>query len=123
MLNLKEDLEKLGMAIEEFGQNTIIIRTLPQILKDLNCKEFVHDLLNEIGENETTKDTNVVFEKLTKIMACKGAIKSGQKLNVEEIESLLQRRKDFSITSNCPHGRPTTLSFSIRELESLFKRR
>ncbi|MGR3310502.1 MAG: DNA mismatch repair endonuclease MutL [Candidatus Brocadiales bacterium] len=123
MLNLKEGLEKLGMAIEEFGQNTVIIRTLPQVLKDLNCKEFTHDLLNEIGENETGGDTNVVFEKLIKIMACKGAVKAGQKLAVEEIESLLRRRKDFSITSNCPHGRPTTLSFSIRELESLFKRR
>ncbi len=123
MLNLKEGLERLGMAIEEFGQNTIIIRTLPQILKDLDCKEFVNNLLNEIGDNEVAGDANVVFEKLIKIMACKGAVKAGQKMTIEEIESLLQRRKDFSITSNCPHGRPTTLFFSIRELESLFKRR
>lgn len=123
ILNLREGLERLGMSIEEFGQNTIIIRTLPQILKDLDCKEFVNNLLNEIGDNEVDGDANVVFEKLIKVMACKGAIKAGQKLPIEEIESLLQRRKDFSITSNCPHGRPTTLSFSIRELESLFKRR
>ncbi|HHT9126041.1 MAG TPA: DNA mismatch repair endonuclease MutL [Candidatus Brocadiia bacterium] len=123
MLNLKDGLERLGMAVEEFGQNTVIIRTLPQILKNLDCKEFVNNLLNEIGDNEVAGDASVVFEKLIKIMACKGAVKAGQKLAVEEIESLLQRRKDFSITSNCPHGRPTTISFSIRELESLFKRR
>jgi DNA mismatch repair protein MutL len=123
MLNLKEGLERLGMDIEEFGQNTVIIRSLPQILKDLDCKDFINNLLHEVGDNETTGDANVVFEKLIKVMACKGAVKAGQKLTVEEIGSLLQRRKDFAITSNCPHGRPTTLSFSIRELEGLFKRR
>jgi DNA mismatch repair protein MutL len=54
--------------------------------------------------------------------ACKAAIKAGQRLTDSEIEELLADRKRFESTSRCPHGRPTTIRFSISELEKQFKR-
>jgi DNA mismatch repair protein MutL len=56
-------------------------------------------------------------------MACKGAVKSGQRLSQQEIQSLLEKKKGNTNTSFCPHGRPTTLEFKISELEKQFKRK
>jgi DNA mismatch repair protein MutL len=57
------------------------------------------------------------------MMACKAAIKSGDKLTAEEIAELLKQRAKVERSSNCPHGRPTTLRLSIQELERQFGRR
>jgi DNA mismatch repair protein MutL len=56
------------------------------------------------------------------MMACKAAVKAGDALTPEEIESLVQRRDLVERSSNCPHGRPTTLRLSLRDLEKQFKR-
>ncbi|MCC6359665.1 MAG: hypothetical protein IT450_13045, partial [Phycisphaerales bacterium] len=55
--------------------------------------------------------------------ACKAAVKAGDPLTGEEIAALLARRETAERSSHCPHGRPTTLHFSLRELEKQFKRR
>jgi len=54
--------------------------------------------------------------------ACKAAIKAGQRLTDTEIQELLAERQQFESTSRCPHGRPTTIRFSISDLEKQFKR-
>ena len=56
------------------------------------------------------------------MMACKAAIKAGDALTPQEIQALLARRDLVDRSSNCPHGRPTTLRLSLRDLEKLFKR-
>ena len=57
-------------------------------------------------------------------MACKGAVKAGQRLELQEIGELLEKKRSMSaFTNNCPHGRPTTLHFSLDDLEKQFKRK
>ena len=123
ILSLKDELDSLGLEIEEFGKSTIAIRAHPQILKNLDCRELIQDLLEEIDSDEIKSDTDSILRKIVKIMACKGAVKSGQRLSQQEIQSLLEKKKDNTITSFCPHGRPTTLEFKISELEKQFKRK
>ena len=63
-----------------------------------------------------------LFDDILNMAACKAAIKAGQKLTDSEIRQLLADRERFESTSRCPHGRPTTIRFSISELEKQFKR-
>jgi DNA mismatch repair protein MutL len=122
-MSLKDELGTLGLEIEEFGKSTIAVRAHPQILKNLDCRELIQDLLEEIDSEEIKGDTDSILRKIVKIMACKGAVKSGQRLSQQEIQSLLEKKKGNTITSFCPHGRPTTLEFTISELEKQFKRK
>ncbi len=123
IMDLKKELYTLGLEIEEFGKSTITIRTHPQILKNLDFRKLVQGLLDEIDNDEIKAHTDEILKKIAKIMACKGAVKAGQKLAPQEIQSLLEKRTDNITTSHCPHGRPTTLEFKISELEKQFKRK
>lgn len=122
--SLKEHLGTLGIEIEEFGHCTIVIRAFPQILKHLNSKEFLDGILSELDGDDYLRGEDKTLHKLIRVMACKGAVKSGQRLELQEIEELLEKREGIrAYTNNCPHGRPTTLYFSLDELQKQFKRR
>lgn len=122
--SIKKYLEELGVEIEEFGQRTIVIRAFPQILRHLPGKEFIESLLAELSEENSLKGKDKMLNKLISVMACKGAVKAGQRLEPQEIEELLKMKKSMNAyTNNCPHGRPTTLFFSLCELQKQFKRK
>lgn len=122
--SLKEHLRTLGIEIEEFGQCTLVVRAFPQILKHLNSKEFLEGMVSELEGDDYLRGKDKTLHKLIRVMACKGAIKSGQKLELREIEGLLEKREEIgAYTNNCPHGRPTTLYFSLNELQKQFKRK
>jgi DNA mismatch repair protein MutL len=122
IMNLKNEFCTLGLEIEEFGKSTIAVRTHPQILKNLDFHGLIQSVLEEIESDEIKGETDGILRKIAKIMACKGAVKAGQRLSPQEIQSLLERRKDEIVTDFCPHGRPTTLEFKMSELEKQFKR-
>ena len=119
ILELKDVLERLGLELEEFGRNSVIVRAVPQILKDVDPKELIKGLLEDTRERLTGEQ---MTDRIIKVLACRGAVKSGQKLSSQELVALLERRKDTEPLSHCPHGRPTTLFFSLEELDKQFKR-
>jgi len=124
VMNLKKNLEEVGVEIEEFGNNTIMIRSFPQILKHLHGKEFIESIIGISHDDDYRKSKEDVLKKIVNIMACKAAIKAGQKLDYQEIEELMEKRNNANTyTNNCPHGRPTTLHFSLDELYKHFKRK
>ena len=122
IMSLKEKFATLGLEIEEFGKSTIAIRTHPQILKNLDFHSLIQCVLEEIDSDDVKSETDNILIKIVQVMACKGAVKAGQRLAPQEIQSLLEQRKDNIVTSFCPHGRPTALEFKISELEKQFKR-
>ena len=122
IMSLREEFETLGLEIEEFGKSTIAIRTHPQILKNLDFHALIQSVLEEIDSDEIKSKTDNILRKIVQVMACKGAVKAGQRLAPQEIQLLLEQRRDNMVTSFCPHGRPTVLKFKISELEKQFKR-
>ena len=122
IMSLREEFDTLGLEIEEFGKSTIAIRTHPQILKNLDFHSLIQSVLEEIDSDDVKSETDNILRKIVQVMACKGAVKAGQRLAPQEIQSLLEQRKDNIVTSFCPHGRPTALQFKISELEKQFKR-
>jgi len=119
---IKPLLARLGMEVEPFGPDTIAISAFPSFLDRLEPSLFVQELL-EKGEQELLDlHEEELLHGVLDMMACKAAVKAGDPLTPGEIDALLARRELADRTSNCPHGRPTTLRLSLRDLEKQFKR-
>ncbi|HSI32613.1 MAG TPA: DNA mismatch repair endonuclease MutL [Tepidisphaeraceae bacterium] len=115
-------LGRLGIEVSPFGPETLAVHAFPTFLARVDPVEFVTDLL-ERGEQELLDlhDEELLHEILD-MMSCKAAVKAGDPLTAAEIQALLARKDLVDRSSNCPHGRPTTLRLSLRDLEKQFKR-
>ncbi len=115
-------LERLGIEVAPFGPDTVAVQAFPSFLHKLDPGDFVRELL-EKGEQELL-DLNgeELLHEVLDLMSCKAAVKAGDPLTPAEIAALLARRELVERSSNCPHGRPTTLRLSLRDLEKQFKR-
>ena len=115
-------LAKLGIELAAIGPGAVAIHAFPSFLEKLDPAAFIAELL-ERGEQELLDlhDEELLHEVLD-MMACKAAVKADDPLTPEEIAALLARRDLVERSSNCPHGRPTTLRLSLRDLEKQFKR-
>jgi DNA mismatch repair protein MutL len=115
-------LQRLGIEVSQFGPNTVAVQAFPSFLERLDAGEFIAELL-EKGEQELLDlHEEEVLREILDMMSCKAAIKAGDPLTPDEITALLQRKDLVERSSNCPHGRPTTLRLSLRDLEKQFKR-
>jgi DNA mismatch repair protein MutL len=119
---IKPMLEKLGIEVGVFGPETVAIQSFPSFLEKLDPGDFVRELL-ERGEAELLDlHGEELLHEILDMMSCKAAVKAGDPLTPAEIEALLARRDLVDRASNCPHGRPTTLRLSLRDLDKQFKR-
>ena len=115
-------LAKIGIEVSAFGPGSVAVHAFPSFLEKLQPGVFVRELL-EHGEQELLDlHEEEVLHEVLDMMACKAAVKAGDPLTPQEIEALLVRRELVERSSNCPHGRPTTLRLSLRDLEKQFKR-
>jgi len=117
-----ELIEKLGIELVPFGPHTYAIQAFPTILARAAPVDFVQDLIDLLIDKGVGLDAEELLDEILNMAACKAAIKAGQKLSDSEIEQLLTDRKHLEYASRCPHGRPTTIKFSMSELEKQFKR-
>ncbi|MDH4203289.1 MAG: DNA mismatch repair endonuclease MutL [Phycisphaerae bacterium] len=118
----KELFFKLGIEVEPFGPNTLAVQTFPALLEKADPVEFVKETLDKLVEEGAETDQERLVHEVLDMAACKAAIKAGQPLSDEEMNQLLKDKDIVQRTSRCPHGRPTTISFSLKELEKQFKR-
>ncbi|MHC4929106.1 MAG: DNA mismatch repair MutL family protein [Planctomycetota bacterium] len=118
----KELFVKLGIEVEPFGPNTLAVQTFPALLHKADPVEFVKEMLDKLVEEAADSDQERLIHEVLDMAACKAAIKAGHALSEEEMSQLLKDKDIVQRTSRCPHGRPTTLSFSLKELEKQFKR-
>ncbi len=122
-------LERLGIALEPAGPTAVSVQAFPTFLFDrkVDPKEFVDELL-EKAEDENLAETGGAdveegaLHEILDMMACKAAVKAGDALSESELAELLLMREQVERSSNCPHGRPTAIRLTIRELEKQFGR-
>jgi DNA mismatch repair protein MutL len=115
-------LARIGIEVSPFGPGSVAVQSFPSFLEKLDPAEFVRELL-ERGEQELLDlHEEELLHEILDMMACKAAVKAGDPLSPGEIEALLARRELVERSSNCPHGRPTTLRLTLRDLEKQFKR-
>jgi len=117
-----ELIEKLGIELVPFGPRTMAIQSFPILLSKAAPLDFIQDLMDLLTSKGPVLDAERLLDEVLSMAACKAAIKAGQKLSDNEIEQLLADKEGVDRTSRCPHGRPTTIKFSISDLEKQFKR-
>ncbi len=127
------ELLNVGIDIEHFGGTTFVIKSVPAIIDDRSIKQILRDIVgvllverleDKVDELLDDKDetTTIWLDKLLTVMACHSAIRANHQLNRKEMEQLIADLQKCENPYHCPHGRPTIISFSEKELEKRFKR-
>jgi len=121
--SVQAELAAEGFVVEPFGPATVAVQAVPAVLTRVDCVRLLRDLL----AGEASGDARVALrEQIAErfhSMACRSAVMSGDRLGDEEVRALLLAASSLEHPHNCPHGRPTVLSFGSAELERYFRRR
>ncbi len=121
VLNNSLTLRKLGYDIEDFGDNSILLRSVPLILGKVQNQENLLEIIDYLSELKAFNISEEIDQKLIS-KACKSAVKAYDKLGIKEIKGLIEDLVKTENPYTCPHGRPTIVKVSNYELEKLFKR-
>ena len=121
-LEVKDTLARIGIEIDEFGGETILIHSYPAMLPKTSPGDMLRTLLESVMSAGKQPDPKDLLNHLLSTIACKAAVKAGDPLNSQEITSLLEQKDLYHETHHCPHGRPTALFFSRDELDRMFGR-
>ena len=122
VLEQSDVLAQLGLEVEPFGGDTVLVRSLPAMLPHVVPDRLVRDLAEHLRNLPLPPSRDRLLAELLHMVACKAAIKAGQPLSPPEIAALLERRHLVADSHHCPHGRPTALVFTRADLEKQFGR-
>jgi len=117
-------LQSFGLFIEPFGVDSVAVQSMPAILGEkFAIKQLVMDILDELREHQTIeKLEKSIHEKLSSA-ACHGSIRSGRRMNADEMNALLRQMEETEKSGHCNHGRPTYIKLDLIDSEKLFGRR
>ena len=121
LLSNKEMLDSLGFEIDEFGENTVLLRQIPMDLDPAHAAETIEEMAADLSNGRREKATTVRDEILHTV-ACKAAIKAGWKNDEAELLAVARQVMAREDLKHCPHGRPICITLSKKQLEKQFKR-
>ena len=122
ILDHRKDLDELGLGVEDFGGNTVIVTRYPALLGRRHPAEILKRVVDFLTSKERLPTREQLLTDLMSLMACHAAVRSGDPLTAEEIAALVEMRHLSNDTHHCPHGRPTALLFTRQELDRQFRR-
>jgi DNA mismatch repair protein MutL len=122
VLDARPQLAELGLDVEDFGGGTVAVSGYPALLGRVPVAEIFRGVADALAARDRPPTRDQLFEHLLATMACKAAVKAGDRLSPEEIDHLMRLRPTVEDSHHCPHGRPTSLVFSRQELDKQFKR-
>jgi DNA mismatch repair protein MutL len=122
VLEESELLNQIGVTVEPFGGDTVLVSSYPAMLANHNPAEMLKSVIDKLMSESKNLDRRDVLDELLHMISCKAAVKAGDQLSPEEITALLEHRDLCQDSHHCPHGRPTALTFSREELDKKFKR-
>jgi DNA mismatch repair protein MutL len=118
-----ETLARFGLRLERFGPGAIAVRETPAMLGEVNVRQLVLDLADELAEHETVDTLKERLDHIAATMACHGSVRSGRLLKPEEMNALLRQMEATPGSGTCNHGRPTYIELKLTDIERLFGRR
>jgi DNA mismatch repair protein MutL len=121
-LEYREALAELGLQVEAFGGSTLLLSSYPSILNKRVPSDILRAVVDYLASREKTPDREALLNDLLSLMACHAAVRAGDRLTPEEIAALLEQRELARDSHHCPHGRPTSLLFTLAELGKQFRR-
>ena len=114
--------EKLGLAIEVGGEESLLIRQIPVTLRDSNVEQLLRDVLSDLIEYGSTDRIEAHLDEILSTMACHGSVRANRRLTIPEMNALLRDMEETERSGQCNHGRPTWTQLSLEELDKLFLR-
>jgi DNA mismatch repair protein MutL len=121
LLDILPSLQKLGFSMREFGKNTVVLEAVPSNIQRLSEEKIILEILDDYKKNN--KVNNPVTHKVAASYACKAAIKAGEKLEIDEMQRLIDELFQTGNPYFCPHGRPIIVNLSLDELDKRFERK
>lgn len=115
-------LKEMGFSLENFGENSYVLRTVPILINKQQSKEVITDIIDDIAKLSKLDRMQHIKEKMLITMACKGSIKAHDKITEPQIKKLIYDLSKCDNPYTCPHGRPTIIKFTIKDLEKKFRR-
>jgi DNA mismatch repair protein MutL len=115
-------LAQLGVQVQPFGGETVLVSSYPAMLANLSPADVLHDLVEKLLPGGRRPEARDLLDEMLHMIACKAAVKFGDRLTAEEIDALLAQRELVQDQHHCPHGRPTALVFTREDLDRQFKR-
>ncbi len=119
---LKPQLERLGLEIDLYGDEQVIVRGVPAILQKADFENLIPELLNDLDPNDEAQGLLQKRDELLAGMACHGAVRAHRQLSLSEMNALLRQMEQTEFASQCNHGRPTWRAFPLSQLDKLFAR-
>ncbi len=117
----EEFLETLGFEADDFGGNSLVVRTAPTYVDYDDVEQLLVEVIDQISQNKS-KPMAEKAEYALYTIACKAAIKANHAMKTEELEALVTKIFEIEPINTCPHGRPIIISMSKKEIEKEFKR-
>jgi DNA mismatch repair protein MutL len=117
------ELAELGLVIEAFGPDAVVVREVPAMLGKLDVKGLVRDLADEIAETGNALALKEKLEEVAGTLACHMSVRAGRRLLPEEMNQLLREMEATPHSGQCNHGRPTYVELKLADIEKLFGRR
>jgi DNA mismatch repair protein MutL len=123
LLDMAEDLERLGLVIEAFGPGAIAVRETPAILGAVSVEGMLRDILDELDDQGQSTALQARLEAILSRVACHGSVRTGRRMRSEEMNALLREMEATPHSGQCNHGRPTYVELKLSDIERLFGRR
>lgn len=118
-----DKLEQFGFRLKKFGNNAVEINEIPNLLHKDSISNIIKDLADNFEEFGQEFVLSERFEHILETIACHYSIRSGRKMNINEMNALLRKMENTPHSGQCNHGRPTYVKLNIKEVEKLFGRR
>ncbi|MEH6833601.1 MULTISPECIES: DNA mismatch repair endonuclease MutL [Falsihalocynthiibacter] len=122
ILSVSEELKTFGLVIEPFGAGAIAVRETPAILGTVNARGMILDILDELSDLGDSHSVQARIEAILSRVACHGSIRSGRRMQADEMNALLREMEATPHSGQCNHGRPTYVELKLSDIERLFGR-
>lgn len=122
VLREADDLAKMGLDIEPFGAGSVAIRAVPAILGACDARALLLDVIDELTEAGTSRRVKDRIEAVLSRVACHGSVRTGRRMQAEEMNALLRQMEATPHSGQCNHGRPTYVELKLADIERLFGR-
>jgi len=116
------ELNRLGLEVESFGGNTVILTAIPRLADGNDCATLVRDILAELTQLGATSAFLDIRDRLLSRIACHGVVRGARQMEKRQIGELLRSMDETDFAATCPHGRPVSHVITLAELEKIFKR-
>jgi DNA mismatch repair protein MutL len=115
-------IESIGLEFDDFGADSIAIRTVPVLLKEEDPAKLMQDILDMVSEAGNLERDKPFIEQALRLLACRSAVRAGDNLSPDELRYLLKIREQLEQDQTCVHGRPISIKLTLEDLQRLFRR-